>query len=36
MEQRSNRRRRPFQGRLAMELSGLESVDMIGAISFIT
>jgi hypothetical protein len=29
----SNRRRRPFQGRLAMELSGLESADMIDAIS---
>ena len=29
----SNRRRRPFQGRLASELSGLESADMIDAIS---
>ena len=28
-----NRRRRPFQGRLATELSGLESADMVDAIS---
>jgi len=29
----SNRRRRPFQGLLAMELSGLESADVIDVIS---
>jgi hypothetical protein len=31
----SNRRRRPFQGRLAMELSGLESADIIDTISVV-
>jgi hypothetical protein len=33
--QGSNRRRRSFQGRLARELSGLESADMVDAISLI-
>ena len=32
LETGSNRRRRPFQGRLAMELSGLESADIIETI----
>ncbi|MEA2261319.1 MAG: hypothetical protein QOJ51_4144 [Acidobacteriaceae bacterium] len=31
----SNRRRRPFQGRLASELSALESADIIEAISVV-
>ncbi|MCU1261108.1 MAG: hypothetical protein JWO80_3993 [Bryobacterales bacterium] len=31
----SNRRRRPFQGRLASELSGLESADIIETISLL-
>jgi len=31
----SNRHRRPFQGRLASELSGLESADIIEKISLV-
>jgi hypothetical protein len=34
-EDGSNRRRRPFQGRLASELSGLESADIIEIISLL-
>jgi hypothetical protein len=32
----SNRRRRPFQGCLAMQLTGLESAEMIETISVVS